>query len=59
MIFNFQSDPDFEIAIPVTIAIVNLIRINHDPIFIAESDPDLSGKIDRWRVSTKQKTGKR
>ena len=31
-------------VIAITIAIENLIRINHDPILIAESDPDLSGK---------------
>jgi len=29
------------------IAIENLIRINHDPILIAESDPDFTGKIDQ------------
>jgi hypothetical protein len=33
-------------VIAITIAIENLIRINHDPILIAESDPDFTGKID-------------
>ena len=37
------------------IAIENLIRINHDPFLIAESDPGLSGKIGPWRFSVKQK----
>jgi hypothetical protein len=42
-------------VIAITIAIENLIRINHDPILIAESDPGLSGKIGPWRFITRQK----
>jgi hypothetical protein len=41
------SDPVFKIKIAITIAIENLIRINHDPFLIAEPDPDFTGKIDR------------
>lgn len=46
---------EHEIVIAITIAIENLIRNDRDPVLIAESDPDLSGKTDpRW-FSAKQK----
>jgi hypothetical protein len=38
----FKSDPGFEIAIAIMIAIKNLIRINHDPIFIWRAGPWLN-----------------
>jgi len=36
-IFIFKSDPDFEIAIAITIPIEKPIRINRDPIFTVQS----------------------
>jgi hypothetical protein len=35
------------------IAIENQLRINHDPVLIAESDPGLFGKIRSMEVSCK------
>jgi hypothetical protein len=32
--FSLQPDPDFEIAIAITIAIKKLIQIDRDPIFM-------------------------
>jgi len=45
LIRPFQSIADFSFSIAITIAIKNPIRINHDPIFIFQSDRDFSGKI--------------
>ena len=42
-------------VIAITIAIENLIRINRDPVLIAESNPGSSGKTDPGRFSAKQK----
>jgi hypothetical protein len=39
-IFLFKSDPDFEIAIAITIPIEKQIRIDRDPILISESGRD-------------------
>jgi predicted RNase H-like HicB family nuclease len=42
-------------VIAITIAIENLIRINHDLIFISESDPGSPAKIEPLRFSQEQK----
>jgi hypothetical protein len=40
-----QSDPGFETAIAITIAIENHSEKNRDPVLIAEPDPISSGKL--------------
>jgi len=39
-VFIFQPDFDFGIPIAITIAIEKPIRINHDPVFKFQSNPD-------------------
>jgi hypothetical protein len=45
LIRPFQSIADFSFSIAITIAIKNPIRINHDLMFIFQSDRDFSNKI--------------
>jgi hypothetical protein len=45
-IYIFKSDPDFEIAIAITIPIKKPIRINQDPVFMQKSDRDWKHSAD-------------
>jgi len=46
LIKKFSSNLDLKIFIAITIAIENLIRIDHDPVFILRSIRDFWIKID-------------